>query len=119
MKSFAFSFFIYLLGLSFVPCRDFIQNCNNAPEFFHEHQFQDNPNDESDHDDHEHHPHKDNCNPLCSCSCCGTAALLTVFKNVHIKIQQIGIALKMIPYYNETLSIESVANIWQPPKFSA
>lgn len=119
MKSFAISFLIYLLGLSFVPCRDFIQNCNNSSDFFHEHQLQDNLTDDSEHDGHERHPHKDNCNPLCSCSCCGTAALLTVFKNFHIKMQRIGIALKMIPYYNGTLSNESVANIWHPPKFSA
>jgi hypothetical protein len=99
-------FALYLLMLPCIPCAD-NKLCNdvNTTEV---------SIDAYDHDDHQHDD--DNCNPFCSCACCGQI----IFSNLQlanfnvIKPYQ-NVELKFF-YKNRYVSNAYSGNIWQPPK---
>jgi hypothetical protein len=101
-------FAFYVLILPCIPCAD-KDECNDSTKT-------EITNATNDHKDHQHE--NKNCNPFCSCACCGHIFFpnfrlekITVTKHLENLKQQFF-------YTNISLSSNFFGNIWQPPKLS-
>jgi hypothetical protein len=66
----------------------------------------------------DHQNENDNCNPFCSCACCGQV-FYPNFQLGRIASSKPVQNLKQFFFYtNISLSSDFFGNIWQPPKFS-
>ena len=105
MKLFTLLFNFYLLALAFFPCAD-IDTCDEENVSVASSITKDNEQKQKN---------VENCTPFCICACCAapiiTAAINSVESAKH-KFFTYRYSYKQLMYPNETL-----AAVWQPPKF--
>lgn len=109
MKIFCLSFIVYLLVLSWQPCKDLttkILSCEANPDIQATHLENTETTNESD-----------DCSPFCICSCC---QISTVYANLNFSVTSGFVASieKNSPEisYQNPYSFQNADLIWQPPK---
>lgn len=108
MKFLTITFAFYILILPCFPCAD-KEECNDSSKT----QI---TTSSSDHKDHQHE--SENCNPFCSCACCGQIFFPNFHPDKAVNSKPIGILKQQFFYTNISLSSDFFGNIWQPPKLS-
>lgn len=94
---------LYLLGLSFMPCRD-----RHGIEGKKGTSITMLSSNES------HEDADDSCTPFCTCSCCAISINYTpLFRLVAVKPFTFS---RQFPLYQEKATHSNIYNIWQPPK---
>ena len=96
-------FAIYMLLLTFLPCKD---NCDS-----YSHQAPVTTEQAQDH----HQEENDFCSPFCVCSCYSIAIVLVPFDSNQIENIDAGLKMASI---DQPLISSFFQYIWQPPKIS-
>ena len=108
MKFLTIIFAFYLLFLPCIPCAD-KEECNDNSKT-------EITSSSTNHKDHKNE--KENCNPFCSCACCGQIYYPNILSNKVVITKPIGNDKLQFFYTNISLSSDFFGNIWQPPKLS-
>lgn len=106
MKLLTLIWALYLAMLSFAPCSDADNSCEDVVSV--------QPGDHNHNGDRD-----DNCTPFCHCSCC----------SINIAVYNFNLAESIVPmelFVEKKVTIRKIShtsdysgNIWQPPKISA
>lgn len=108
MKFFTIIFSIYLVAISFLPCGDAYNDCNNSK-----------PQTETTQDHSHKNDHNDICSPFCTCACCSTTVNFA-FQPLKIKEAKLIFAeTQKFPIWDFNFVSNFYGNIWQPPKINA
>jgi hypothetical protein len=106
VKSFFFILAFAILYMSCLPCGD-SQECNSKAEI--------KISASTDHEQHDHQ--SEACTPFCTCSCCPSSAVSSVFGKSQVDKLELSSRAKYA-LFDISFHSEPASHIWQPPKLS-